>query len=508
MARVVVIGAGMAGLSTAILTRAAGHEVTLLEAGPVVGGKLNRFHRDGFSFDTGPSVFTWPQVYQEIFAAAGAELTHFVNIRRVEPGYDYRFCDGSKLLLPGGDVESVCGAIASQFGIDQARQWRRLMGRSERIFEATRGPFLENELQGRAALAGLSLRLRDALTVAPWHTARSLTQRLLSDPRLQMMADRYCTYTGSDPRQAPAALLSIPHVESAFGVWYPDGGLYQLAQASLSLCASLGVSVRTQSKVTKVRLEGQRVHSVVLEGGESLPADVVVSGVDVAQLVRDLVPPSAVRSVAPTFDQEQASLSGFVLLLAVRGRTQGLAHHTVSFPQNYDNEFDEVFGVGRCRLSPRPVVDPTVYISAPDDPSMRPDDGHESWFVLVNAPRHHRSDSRWGINWNALETNGLSVSENYAEQVLAVMQRRGLLDRRRVLWHEVISPADLEASTGSAGGAIYGQSSNGLSSAFLRPRNTTGIKGLFLTGGSAHPGGGLPLVGLSAQIVARQIGRA
>jgi phytoene dehydrogenase-like protein len=194
-------------------------------------------------------------------------------------------------------------------------------------------------------------------------------------------------------------------------------------------------------------------------------------------------------------------LSGFVLLLALRGRTPGLRHHTVLFPADYDAEFDHVFGTGAQAGRPAPVPDPTIYISAPDDPALRPDDDHEAWFVLVNAPRH---DPRGrGVDWDAA-----GLAEKYADRILELLAERGLEVRDRLLWRQIRTPADLERDTHSVGGSIYGSSSNGARAAFLRPANRSTIDGLFLVGGSSHPGGGLPLVGMSAAIVADLIGKA
>jgi phytoene dehydrogenase-like protein len=193
------------------------------------------------------------------------------------------------------------------------------------------------------------------------------------------------------------------------------------------------------------------------------------------------------------------SLSGFVLLLALRGRSAEPVHHEVLFPQHYDDEFDDVFG---ARHHPaRPARDPAIYICNPQDPAMRPDDAHESWFVLVNAPRH--GTGRGAIDWDAP-----GLAESTADEVLAIMARRGTDVRDRVVWRMIATPADLERATGSPGGAIYGSASHGPRAAFLRPANASPVRGLFLVGGSAHPGGGLPLVGMSGEIVSDLIGRA
>jgi phytoene dehydrogenase-like protein len=242
---------------------------------------------------------------------------------------------------------------------------------------------------------------------------------------------------------------------------------------------------------------------VQLVDGERLAADVVVANADAAHVYGDLVPGRTAARARRALARTTPSLSGFVVLLALRGRTAGLGHHTVLFPSDYDDEFDSVFGTGRHAGHPRPVPDPTVYVSAPDDPALRPDDDSEAWFVLVNAPRHSPDDPRGGIDWDA---PGLATS--YADRVLDVLAERGLDVRHRVLWREVRTPADLARRTRAVGGSIYGTSSNGARSAFLRPANASPVPGLFLVGGSSHPGGGLPLVGMSAAIVADLIGRA
>jgi phytoene dehydrogenase-like protein len=263
--------------------------------------------------------------------------------------------------------------------------------------------------------------------------------------------------------------------------------------------AERGAVVRTGARVTEVVVSGGRAAGVRLADGERVPADVVVCNADAAALYRDLLPPGApVRRARAALRRVTPSSSGFVLLLALRRRAPGTAHHTVLFPADYDAEFDALFGARGH--PPRPVADPTVYVSAPDDPATRPDPDSESWFVLVNAPRH---DPGRGTDWTAP-----GLAETYADQVLATMADRGLDVRDRVRWRVLRTPADLERETGSPGGSIYGTSSNGARAAFLRPGNASRVPGLFLVGGSAHPGGGLPLVTLSAEIVAGLVGPA
>jgi phytoene desaturase len=272
--------------------------------------------------------------------------------------------------------------------------------------------------------------------------------------------------------------VAIPYSELAFGGWYVRGGLAGLADALARRCTTLGVSVHTGVSVEAITTAHGRVSGITV-AGTPIPADVVVSNVDALALYRDLLPtPTRAAKVAPR------SLAGFVQLLAVHGRTPDLAHHSVFFPAGYDAEFDAIFG-----REPRPVPDPAIYVSVPDDPTIGPP-GSEAWFVLVNAPPQGR------VDWRAP-----GRAERYADHVLAVLARRGLDVRDRIGFREIRTPADVESATATPGGAIYGSPAHGL----LRTPNRGPVAGLYLVGGSTHPGGGLPMVALSAQIVAGMV---
>ncbi|MQA32234.1 phytoene desaturase family protein [Modestobacter roseus] len=502
MARVVVIGAGLGGLAAAARLAATGHAVTVLEQAPVVGGKLGWFSRDGHGFDTGPSLVTLPQVLRDLFAATGAPLDDVLDLQRLDPAVAYRFADGTTVDVPGSR-ELIPAALDDALGNGAGAQWAALLDRAEAMWRATEQPFLRSPLAGAGTLLRLARRAADLRTIAPGRTLRGLGSTYLGDPRLRMLLDRYATYSGSDPRRAPAALLTVPYAEQAFGSWYVRGGLRRLVEAVAQRAVERGATIRTDAAVAEVLVEGGRAGGVRLADGERIAADVVVSNADATALYRGLLPGTApARGPRAALRRVTPSSSGLVLLLALRGRTPGLAHHTVLFPHDYDAEFDALFGrqhLGR-RGPKRPVADPTVYVSAPDDPATRPDADSESWFVLVNAPRHEPGT---GVDWTA---PGLADAQ--ADRVLDVLADRGLDVRDRVRWRVVRTPADLERETASPGGSIYGTSSNGARAAFLRPGNASPVPGLFLVGGSAHPGGGLPLVTLSAQIAAGLIGPA
>ncbi len=494
MSRVVVIGAGVGGLSAAARLAALGHQVTVCEASDSVGGKLGLVEHEvpgvgGFRFDTGPSLVTMPHVFRELFDDTGG-WPDDLELTPLDPIARYRFADGATFDATG-DLDELCGRLNLALGDGSGADWRAFSARAQRIWEASRGPFLEQALDGPGSLARLAARQpRDIATISPGRSLRSLGRRHLRDPRLRMFLDRYATYTGSDPRRAPAALAAVPYVEQAYGGWYVPGGLHRLGAAIHDRAVERGARFLLGERAWRVDVSDGRAQGVWLSDGSRLPADFVVAGIDAAHLYGSLVDaPRAARRLRRT----TPSLSGFVLLLAVDGRTPGLAHHNVLFPADYDAEFDAVFG-----RKASPVADPTLYVSAPDDPAVRPF-GCEAWFVLVNAPRH-------GTGPGAVDWRAPGLAAKYADHLIDLLGARGLPVRDRVLWSKTLTPADLEQRTLSVGGAIYGTSSNGASSAFLRPANRSPIPGLFLVGGSAHPGGGLPLVALSAQIVADLVG--
>ncbi|SCL16153.1 phytoene desaturase [Micromonospora nigra] len=493
MARIVVVGAGVGGLAAAARLAVTGHEVTVFERADTVGGKLGRHTHDTpegtFHFDTGPSLLTLPQVFHDLFEATGAKLDEYLDLAPLDPIVRHVFGSGEP-LDSCADPDEFAARIGAVLGGRAAADWQRLWRRAGRVWAASERDILRRRVDSPRDLASLAWRLGDLAAIAPGRTLRGLGRSHLSDPRLRMLLDRYATYTGADPRRAPAALVAVPYAELTFGGWYLRGGLGTLADALLSRCLDLGVVVQTGATVTGIDAVGGRVHGVRLAGATApVPADVVVANVDALTVYRDLLPTP--RRLATLTDR---SLAGFVLLLGVRGDS-GLAHHNVFFPRDYDAEFDAVFGDPGRGLRARPAVDPTVFVTVADDPTVRPA-GHEAWFVLVNAARQ-------GTAPGAVDWRRPGLAQAYADRVLDVLAERGVDVRDRLLFRQVRTPADLDAATGAPGGAIYG-TAGGL----LRPANRGPARGLWLVGGSSHPGGGLPMVALSAQIVAEEIGPA
>jgi phytoene desaturase len=503
MSRVVVIGGGVGGLAVAARLAVRRNDVILLEQADRIGGKLHTYRRDGFAFDTGPSLFTLPAVYRDLFLKTGGPLEEAVDLQPVEPGFGYHFADGSSVVVPGVDPARAARAFGEAFGGTAGEDWRRLIDRGGQMWRLTREPFLQSPLDGWRTL--LKVASPSAVrTVAPRTTLRELGEEFLADPRQRQILDRYATYSGSDPRRAPAVFATIPYMEQTFGAWHLGGGLGTLADALEQRCRERGVDIRLGQDVTEVIIRDGRACGVRVQAsgseppggprdasGQVIDADIVIANADAQHLYNDLVHDRRAQGPARSLATAAPALSGFVILLALRGRTPGIHHHNVWFPADYDGEFDAIFG-----RAPHPAADPAIYACVPDDPRMRPDDDSEAWFILVNTPRH--GDGSGGtVDWDAP-----GVAGDYADLLLARLAERGTDIRHRILWRELRTPADLERTTRAPGGSIYGSSSNGPRAAFQRPANRSPIPGLFLVGGSAHPGGGLPLVGMGAEIVA------
>lgn len=499
-----MVGAGAGGLAVAARLAAKRHSVTVVESLDRTGGKLHTLRRDGYAFDTGPSLFTLPAVYRDLFLKTGKALEDEVDLQPVDPGFEYLFADGTRLGLPGVGVGAVAEAMQETLGGTAGSDWLALMRRAGRMWALTRTDVLSRPIEGVRSLARLARDPRDVRTIAPHRSLRSLGRHYLRDPRQRQLLDRYATYTGSDPRRAPAVLATIPYMEATFGAWHIAGGLGVLADAMTRRCEQLGVDFRLGTTVTRVLTEREgssgtgAVRGVRLADDTDLAADIVIADVDARHLYVDLLPGGEARDEERRLRRSDRSLSGVVLLLALAGRSDDPRHHRVLFTGDYDAEFDAIFG--RRGRRPMPVEDPTVYICHPQDDLMNPPDG-ESWFLLVNAPIQATDGS--GVDWR-----GSGPAQEYADRVLATLATRGLDIRDRIRWREVLTPADLADSYGDVGGSLYGTASHGASATMLRPRNRSPLPGLYLVGGSTHPGGGLPMVGLSAEIVADLIGRA
>jgi phytoene desaturase len=465
-AEVVVVGAGVGGLAVAIRLAVRGHRVTVYERHDEPGGKLAVLRRDGFSFDVGPSLVTLPHVYDELFRTAGTSLAAEVPMVRLDPQFRYAWRSGRRLDL-GDDGCDVPG-------------YRTFVEHGRMIWQVSERTFFAGPMSGPLSLARRMRSPRDLLAIDPLRTLDAAARAAFGDDReMVQWAGRYATYSGSSPYRAPATLGCIAHVEHEYGCWYPMGGLGALRDAFVRVATAVGVEIVCATEVRSITSAGGRVSGAVLADGRVVHADVVVANADATHLYRDLLPePRALRRVR----RATPSMSGFVVCAGVRGTSDGVAHHQVWFGGDERREFDQL-AAGRL------PDDPTIYacVSSVTDPSQAPA-GAENWFLLLNAPPGAEIDPEQGTSL-----------------VLERMASHGVELRDRLEFTEAITPRDLERRFRSPGGSIYGTSSDGRRAAFVRPRNRGARRGLYLVGGSSHPGGGLPLVTTSARIVDEMI---
>ncbi|WP_307875289.1 phytoene desaturase family protein, partial [Frankia nepalensis] len=318
MARIVVVGAGVGGLAVAARLAAAGHVVTVCEQSSRIGGKLGWYSRDGFSFDTGPSLLTMPEVFEELFTATGGPQPSGLVLRRLDPIATYRFADGSGFAARAADDEfraELDDALYSGAG----EQWARFDAHAAKVWEITRDTFLSRPMSARRLLRLAGSHPRGIGAVTAGRTLRGLARRHFTDARARMFVERYATYTGSDPRRAPAALSVIAHVERRYGGWYVPGGLYRLGEAIADRARERHVEIRLDTPVVTISRSGGRVDGVVLADGGQLPADVVVANADASAVYGGLLGGTAgtgalAGRLAP---RPTPSLSGFALLLAL-----------------------------------------------------------------------------------------------------------------------------------------------------------------------------------------------
>ncbi len=470
-----VIGAGIGGLASAALLAARGYRVDVLEANAVPGGKMSEIRADGFRFDTGPSLMTMPFVLRRLFETCGKRLEDYLTLSPLHPLCHYRFADGTR-FDSYSEPEAALAEIRRIAPAD-TDAYLQFLRYSEDLYRRTADAFLFNPLDSWRDLA--HLRISDLLRIDALRTVSSRVDSRFASPYLRQFFKRFTTYNGSSPYRAPATLNVIPHVELTMGGWYVEGGLYRVAQALHRLGADLGVSYRFETPVRRID-----VRAGTAVGVDGTAYDVVVSNADAAETYLRLLPPEAVPAgLRRRTAAAEPSCSGFVLLLGLDRRYEGQAHHTLLFGGDYPAEFRDIFDHRRLPQDPSIYIADTSVTDADHAPA-----GGANWFILVNAP------------YTDAHTDWESVAPAYGDHLIATLEQRGYDGlRTRIAYRSHITPGDFLRRYRSHGGSIYGTSSNSRLAAFLRPRNRSPhIRNLYLTGGSTHPGGGIPLCVLSA----------
>jgi 1-hydroxycarotenoid 3,4-desaturase len=484
--RVVVIGAGIAGLAAAMTLAGRGLAVDVVERAATPGGKMREITVDGVPVDSGPTVLTMRWVFERLFADLGLDLADHVALRPAEILARHSWEGGARLDLFADRARST-DAIGRFASAGDARGFERFCRDAARIYETLRKPFIEAPrpslpgLIGGAGLAGLP----DLLAIRPFARLWPALGGYFDDPRLRQLFGRYATYCGASPFRAPATLMLVAHVEGE-GVSYVKGGMQGLARAMAGAAGALGARVRLRTEAASIEVAGGRVTGVRLGDGERIACDAVVAAGDVSALAAGLLG-LGVRGAAPALPRRDRSLSALTWSMHARAEGFPLLRHNVFFSRDYAAEFGDL---DRRRLP----EEPTVYVCAGD----REDDagtpaGRERLFCLVNAP----ADG----DYAPLAPEDI---ERCATRTFALLARQGLRLESGAPT-TVTAPQDFAALFPGSGGALYGRASHGWAASFRRPGVRTRLAGLYLAGGSVHPGPGVPMAALSGRAAASSI---
>jgi diapolycopene oxygenase len=484
----IIIGSGVAGLAAAVRLAIKGHSVQVFESAGAPGGKLTEFSEGGFRFDMGPSLFTRPDLVEELFKEAGVDMAARFAYERLEEANRYFWDDGIR-VSGWCDADLFAAELQAKLGV-KGELVKAHLARASELLDATGRTFLEHSLHRLDTLLhGGFLR---ALTAAsPFELLRSLhhvnSKAFGGHPKAVQLFDRFATYNGSNPYRTPGLMRMIPGLEHGQGAFYPVGGMYSITRALHMLAVDLGVRFHFGTTVDRILLDERQQRAVgVRAAGMEHRADAVVSNMDVVPTYRRLLPD--LKAPERTLKQERSS-SALVFYWGMRGSFPQLGLHNILFSNDYPGEFDHLFN--KLALHD----DPTVYINitckrTPQDAPT----GCENWFTMINAPRDAGQDRQGQI-------------DRARKAIVAKVKRALGVDVEPFIAVErVLDPVTIAERTSSWQGSLYGTSSNSPFAAFLRhPNFHRGIKGLYFCGGSVHPGGGIPLALLGARITASLI---
>ncbi len=480
MSKAIVIGAGVAGLATSIRLRAAGYAVTVYEANNYPGGKLTEIRLGSYRFDAGPSLFTLPDHVDRVISVAGKNPRDYFNYKKKSIACHYFWEDGTRFVAPA-DPEKMAVDAEKTFNVD-AGEIREYLKHSSKMYRLTTKVFLEKSLHKASTYLTMDTvsAIVNIFGLNLSKTMDEVNSKKFSDPKLVQLFNRYATYNGSSPYLAPGILTMIPHLEHNVGTYFPEGGMHAITRALYETAKDVGVEFVFGQKVNKIHTQGKRITGV--EAGAMQEADLVVSNMDIVPTYRKLMPD--IEPPEKTLKQERSS-SALIFYWGVRKEFGELDLHNIFFSESYKQEFEAVFNEGKV------INDPTVYvhISSKEEPGDAPE-GCENWFVMINVP------GNTGQNWDEM------ISDCRAN-IIAKLNRILNTDLEPLIEVEdMLEPRTIESRTSSYQGSLYGSSSNSKFAAFLRhPNFKTKVKGLYFCGGSVHPGGGIPLCLLSAQIV-------
>ncbi|MBC7744494.1 MAG: phytoene desaturase [Flavobacterium sp.] len=481
MTNAVVVGAGIAGIASAIRLSVKGFNVNVYESNSYPGGKLSNIEGQGFRFDAGPSLFTMPQYVNELFELAGKDPKLSFNAQKLDLVCKYFYQDGT-IINAWADQEKFASEIEAKTS-DTAKSVRIFLNKSRLIYKITHHIFLEKSLNLVSSYLNFNIlkSVLSFLSIDPFRTMNSANQGFFRDNKTIQLFNRYATYNGSDPFQAPATLNVISHLEHHYGAFFPVNGMYSITTALVKLAEELGVKFHYNSLVEEVVVERGKVKGLRIKN-KFVHAEVVVSNMDIWFTYKKLLPN---LSMPKRILVQERSSSALIFYWGISKKFKELHLHNIFFSENYREEFRHIWKEKDI------CSDPTIYLNISS--KYKPDDapkGSENWFVMINVPANE------GQDWNTL------VAEARKNILRKLSEKIGHDISELIVFEEILDPRKIESKTSSYRGSIYGTSSNNRFAAFLRHSNFSNkIKNLFFVGGSVHPGGGIPLALLSAKIV-------
>jgi len=488
--RVVVIGSGLGGLAAACTLAARGYAVTLCEKNPWVGGKAAVIDEQGFRFDMGPTILTIPRVLKRIWQEAGRDLASALDLVPLDPQWRSFFVDGTTLDLQANvrEMQATLDAFAPGSGAGYAR----FMDLSHRLHRLSDEFFFWRSVGGMRDMINVRQSLsvgflKELIGMRPGHSVAGTVRSFVPDERAAQMLDHYTQYVGSCPEQSPAVLCGIAHMQSNDGVWYPRGGTGAVPRALANLAVDLGVEIRTKTPIRRIIIENGRARGVETAGGETIRAGAVVSNSDSVRTHRELLEgPTRQRFLGRR--RYEPACSGVVLYLGLDKRYEQLIHHNFVFSRDPHEEFEAIYRRGE------PAPDPTCYVCAPavTEPEVAIPGG-EALYVLVHTPYlrpHH--------DWS-------KMLPGYRDTIVRkLVETAGMKDlERHIVFERALTPQDINDRYHVLDGAIYGLASHGKYLGAFKPANRSpDVEGLYMAGGSAHPGPGMPMVMMSGWIAA------
>ena len=480
--KVIIIGSGIAGMASAIRLRSFGYNVEIFEANSYAGGKLTAFKSNGYRFDMGPSLFTMPNLIEELFEIAEKPIENYFNFKRKSVICNYFYEDGTKFSAPA-DKFTFAKSASNTFEVEE-KTILDYLNRCENKYELTASLFLENSLHKLSTYLSKDTLIA-LLKISKLNINKNLSDynsTIFRDPRLIQFFNRFATYNGSSPYQTPGIMSMIPHLEQSLGTYFPKGGMHQITKSLEKLAKDIGIKFTFNTKVEEIMINRSKVSGIKTAKG-FIPSDIVISNADIIPTYIKLLPKEKVPK--RLLSQERSS-SALIFYWGITKTFPDLDLHNIFFSADYKNEF-------KCIFQDDTISDdPTVYIniSSKEEPNDSPN-GCENWFTMVNAPRNN------GQDWDTLIRK---TRINIIEKLSRVLK----VDLNELINYEsILSPKNIETKTQSYQGSIYGAASHSKFSAFLRhPNFSSSISNLYFCGGSVHPGGGIPLCLWSAKIAA------